>query len=152
MADIKLLDPNSIDDDHDHGDDDGERGKRGKRGHRGHDGPTGSTGPTGPAGSSTGNAPVIAVASIVGADGSATTNTGFSSTTRVSTGLYHLTLANPPPDGSVVPVITVRTSSPPAIAFALVSGGVISVFTATAASGFTLGGDTDFFIIVSEGS
>ena len=123
----------------------GERGPRGKRGHEGHEGPTG---PTGPASSP----PLIAAASIVGADGSALANTGFSATVRLAAGRYQLTLANPPPDAKVVPVVTIRSNPVVATLGEVVSvaGGVITVHTMNPTTGIVM--DADFFILVSQGA
>lgn len=127
----------------------GERGPEGERGPRGKRGPEGATGPTGPA---SGGPPLIAAASIVGADGSALANTGFSSTVRLASGRYQLTLANPPPDAKVVPVVTIRSN--PVVAalgeVVLVLGGIITVHTLNPTTGIVM--DADFYIVVSQGA
>lgn len=176
MADIQINTPGCDDVD----DDEGRRGKRGHRGPRGHDGhdghagatgstgptgstgstgptgPTGTTGPTGPTGptGATGPAlgsPIIAVASINGADGSAFSSTGFLSTARISPGIYELTLLSPPLTAQIIPVTTYNFGAGASIVpiFAAVTGGVITVLTGFIAGHGT---DFDFFIIVSQGA
>ena len=161
----------------------GHRGHDGRDGHDGNDGftgptgPTGFTGPTGPTGfgdtgptgptgptgfgdtgstgpaAGGGAAPIIAVASIVGADGSALANTGFSATTRLSAGLYSLTLASPPPDAQVIPVVTVHSPGSTGVGITDVVGGVVFVRISTGANIATsTRNDQDFFIIVSQGT
>ena len=175
MADIKFDLMNSAADE---GECEGERGERGHRGHRGprghdgRDGTTGSTGPTGPNNGFTGptgptgtgetgptgatgpassGAPIIAVASINGSDGSAFANTGFSSTSRFAAGIYELTLASPPPDAKVVVATSYNFASAASVGpiFATVSGGVITVRTGFNGTSTT---DSSFFIIVSQGA
>ena len=71
----------------------------------------------------------------------------------MSAGVYALTLTSPPSDIKVVPVVTTNGNAAVALGNASVSGGVITVVT-YGASGFGTNtpGDTDFFIIVSEGA
>jgi hypothetical protein len=157
----------------------GHRGHRGPRGHDGRDGRDGSTGPTGPTGPNSGftgptgptgatgtggetgptgatgpassGAPIIAVASINGSDGSAFANTGFSSTTRLANGIYELTLASPPPDAKVVVTTSYNFPSAASVGpiFQSVAGGVITVRTGFNGTSTT---DASFFVIVSQGA
>ena len=88
-----------------------ERGPRGERGRRGHDGSAGSAGPTGPAGVA-GVAPVIAAAN-VNSGGVFLTQQGFAAgiTHTPTSGIYVLTMANPPSDPTAFAVQITQSNS-----------------------------------------
>lgn len=95
----------------------GKRGERGERGERGHEGPTGptgpsgttgSTGPTGPTGPSV--APVIAAA-VVNSNGVFISEQGFTGITHTpGSGVYVLTLANPPLSSNDLAVVVTQAN------------------------------------------
>jgi hypothetical protein len=94
---------------------------------------TGATGPTGATGSSP-FPPLIAAAN-VGENGTFVSQTGFSSIAFISSGVYQLTLANPPGSFDDL-VVTVSLNGPngAAATFVFISASVIQVETTQSGS------------------
>lgn len=121
-------------------------------------GPTGAAGPIGPTGA-TGAAGLpgpgslgIAAANVASDNGEFASQTGFASINKPSTGVFELTLAGtPPPNATVIPVVTIKDGGSLAIPVVSVSGGVITV-TIVPAANFGTGtpGDADFYIQVDS--
>jgi hypothetical protein len=147
----------------------GPTGPTGSTGSTGATGPgvgsTGATGPTGPTGATgvagatgaTGPAslglPVIAAASV---NGNATTNSSSGFVGPVGhpgAGVYQLTLASPPPDANIIPLVTTDSTSGVGVPLASVAGGVVTV-RMVAGSNVAVGTTSDgaFFIAVLDNS
>ena len=123
----------------------GRRGRDGERGERGERGRRGAEGPPGPGGSD------LIAAARISSTGAIISGFGIAASVHPETGLYRLTLCDPPKDeDNIILSVTVKQGFPGAMTVAdVVMGGFVEVRLADCGCASM---DQDFFILAFDGN